>query len=254
MWGCIVSLVCYCFLMQRGFSAKGARGVSFVKMILTLIILGVLGGMCAFVYFGWQKTDLTGIDGREEIIKSKGNVRAVNVLEKLRNAYDGNYEVKLTEEELNRYIAEKLKMKQGGWMKGFATIKGVYVDLREDEIEVFIEREIAQYGEDGKPKLDIIKPFDQTVSMKLKVATLDLVDADGKKQTSIRVDFPGGSIGKAPAPGMFVKLVQDSFAQIQQHFNDELELGYERIVRIKIGDGFITLDPRKMRSTQLRTK
>ena len=226
-----------------------ARGGSFLKFILCLVIVALLGGMVAFVYFTGHSQDLSGINGREAVIKAREenrDIMSTDVLEKIGNGYDGNFEVKITEEELNRYIAKKLKMKQGGWMKGFATIKGVYVKLKKDEMEVFIEREVAQYGEDGTPNTDLFKPFDQTVSMRLNITTVDVKDGG----TSKTVEFPGGTIGQAPAPGMFVKLIKASYDQIQEHFAKEIELGYKNITRITVEDGYILLDPRKNRRTE----
>ncbi len=229
-------------------TSGNTRGGAFFKLLLGLIVVGVLGLMVVFVYFGWQPQDLTDIDGRDAVIKAreeKRDIMSTDIVKKLRNGYDGLYEVRLTEEELNRYIAHKIKMSQGGWMKEFATVKGVYVKLKKDEIEIFIEREIAQYGEDGTPNTEYIKPFDQTVSMCLKITTADI--EDGK--TEITIDFPGGTIGRSPAPGMFVKLVKGSFDQLKTYFATEVELGHTQITRIKIEDGYILLDPRKKRRT-----
>lgn len=237
--------------MQRGrtpFSNKNTiitahrRGAGKIKFLFVLLIIAILAGMGSYVYFAWQKKDLSGIDGREKIMKGKSLAGETDLLKKLQNAYDGNYVVTLTEEEINLYIAKRLRMKQDGPLKGFSTVKGVYVDLTPDHLEVFIEREIAQYGEDGVPKTEYLKPFDHTVSMKFNVYTYENTDNDG---TTNVVEFPGGSIGKSPAPGMFVKVVKPTYDALAEFFAEEIKLAHGDIVHIKIEDGKVTLDPRK---------
>lgn len=211
-----------------------------IKMLVTLLILGILAAMGGFVYFGWQGADLSEVSGREGISKGQSGIGYVDIERKVRNALNANVEVTITEAELNQYLAKNIKMKQAGWMKGFATVKGVYIDLRPDMMEIFIEREIAQYGEGGKIKTDVFKPFVHTVSMQLKIFTV----VDEKGMTTRKVEFPGGTIGKAPTPGMMVTVVKGSFDQLAEHFKAETELGYEKMTSITVGDGFIKLDPR----------
>ncbi len=240
-----MGLIRYSAPMQRGltqFKQQHGKGAGILKGILTLLILGTLVGMGAYVYFAWQKADLSVVDGREKIINGDDLNSEADVLQKLVNARNGNYVVTLTEEEVNAYLAKKLKLKQGGPMKGFASIKGIYVDFTPDLMEVFIEREIAQYGEDGKPKTEYLQPFDHTVSMKYKIYTVDNGEGKGTKNIC---EFPGATIGKSPAPGMFVKMVKQSFDKVEKHFKREIELASKGVTFIKIEEGKITFDPRK---------
>ena len=214
---------------------KKTKGFSRVKTLISLLVLGILAAIGGFVYFGWQGADLSDVSGRKGIA-----IGYVDIERKVRNALNDNAVVTLTEAELNQYIAKNLKMKQGGFMKGFAKVTGVYVDLKPDLMEIFIEREIAQYGEKGKIKTDVFKPFRHTVSMKLKIFT----EVDESGRTTRKVEFPGGTIGKAPTPGLMVTVVKDSFDQLAEHFKTETELGYEKMTSIKVEDGKIILDPR----------
>ncbi|MEZ7955600.1 MAG: hypothetical protein QMC23_03055 [Rubritalea sp.] len=214
---------------------KKSKGFGMLKTVITLLVLVILTAIGGFVYFGWQGADLSDVSGKKGIA-----IGYVDVERKVRNALNANAEVTLTEAELNQYIAKNLKMKQGGFMKGFAKVKGVYVDLKPDMMEIFIEREIAQYGEKGAVKTDVFKPFTHTVSMKLKIYTV--VDETG--MTTLKVEFPGGSIGKAPTPGLMVTVVKASFDQLAEHFKAETDLGYKKMTSITVGDGFIKLDPR----------
>lgn len=214
---------------------KKRKGFSKLKLLLSLVILVVLGGLGGFVYFGWQSADLSDVSG------SKGRaIGYVDLKQKVRNAISSNSEVKITEAELNQYLLKNLKMKQGGFMNDFASVKGVYVDLKPDIMEVFIEREIAQYGDDGEIKTDVFQPFRHTVSMKFKIYN----DKDSEGKEAIVIDVLAGSVGKAPVPGLLVMMVKPSFDQIAEHFKKEIELSYNRMQKITIGDGFVTLDPR----------
>ena len=76
--------------------------------------------------------------------------------------------------------------------------------------------------------------------MKLKIFT----EVDESGRTTRKVEFPGGTIGKAPTPGLMVTVVKDSFDQLAEHFKTETELGYEKMTSIKVEDGKIILDPR----------
>jgi hypothetical protein len=214
---------------------KKSKGFSLVKTSITLLVLGILLAIGGFIYFGWQGADLSDVSGRKGIA-----IGYVDIERKVRNALNDNAEVTLTEAEINQYISKNLKMRQGGFMKGFAKVKGVYVDLKPDVMEVFIEREIAQYGEKGTVKTDIFKPFMHTVSMKLKIIT----EVDARGSITRKVEFPGGTIGKAPTPGLMVTVVKASFDQLAEHFKTETDLGYKKMTSITVGDGFIKLDPR----------
>jgi hypothetical protein len=214
---------------------KKRKGFSKVKLLLTLVVLAVLSALGAFVYLGWQAADLEDVSGRRGIA-----IGYVDIERKIRNALDENAEVTITEAELNQYLAKNVKMKQGGFMKDFATMKGVYVDLKPDIVEIFIEREVAQYGDERVIKTDVFKPFRHTVSMKLKIFTKEGENGS----TTKNIEFPGGSIGKAPTPGLMVMAVKPSFDQLKEHFKEELSMGYDEMTTITVGDSFIKLDPR----------
>jgi len=214
------------------------KGFGAFKLISVLVVLLLLAAMGVATYGAWQSADLSGISGREGLIKGQEAIGYVDLKKKVKNALDSSSEVTITEAEINQYLAKNLELKQGGFIKGFASIKGVYVDLTDDHMEVFIEREIAQYGDDGVVNEDVLSPSNQTVSIKLKM--YNGKDKDGKP--SRIVEFPGATIGQVPAPGMLVKIVMPSFLQIKDHFEAEVGL-YDKMNKVKITDGVIRLDP-----------
>ena len=214
------------------------KGFGTIKLILVLVVLVMLVLVGGATYFAWQQADMSGISGREGLIKGQEAIGYVDIKKKIKNALNSKSEVAISEAELNQYIAKNLKMNQGGLFKGFASIQGVYIDLTDDQMEIFIEREIAQYGDEGVVKEDIFPPFNQTVSMKLKI--YNGLNENGKP--AILIEFPGATIGAVPAPGMLVKIVLSSFLQIRDHFETEIGF-YEKMNKIVITDGVITLDP-----------
>jgi len=196
-------------------------------------------GMCAFVYFAWLPRELDDIDGKsvtdDEIV--------VDLKEKLMASKNGLYEITITEEEINRYLTNKLALAQSDLVGDYVKVKGVYVNLTPDNVEVIIERELDYVQKEGGKDLGEIPflPLTNTVSMNFKVYTEDV---EGKTRRSI--EFPPGSFGLVPAPGQFVMLVKPSFDKIAELFAVEIDLGYEQMTRVEVGDGFIKLDPQVM--------
>ena len=125
------------------------KGFGILKLLLVLMVLAVLTVLGGATYFAWGKADMSGISGREGLSKGQEAIGYVDIKKKIQNALNSNLEVVITEAEINQYIAKNLKLNQGGLIKGFSSIKGVYVDLTDDHMEIFIEREIAQYGDEG---------------------------------------------------------------------------------------------------------
>jgi len=201
---------------------KQRKGFGMIKMIFTLLILGIVAGMGGFIYYGWQGADMSQISGHKGISKGQSSIGYIDIQRKVENALKANTEVTLTETELNQYLARNIKMNQGGFMKGFSSVEGVYVDLN------------------GEIKTDVFQPFTHTISMKLKIYTV----LGDEGVTTRKIEFPGGRIGKAPAPGLMVTVFKNSFDQIAEHFSNEIALGYEKMTSITVGDGVITLDPR----------
>ena len=215
------------------------KGFGTIKILALLVVLAVLVFLGGATFLGWRQADLSGISGREGIVKGQESIGYVDIKQKITNALKSNSEVTITEAEINQYIAKNLKLTQGGLLKGFTSIQGVYVDLTNDQMEVFIEREIAQYSDEGVVEDAVFPPFNQTVSMKIKAYN----GLNDDKEPSIIIEFPGATIGQVPAPGLLVKVVLPAFEQIRDHFETELGF-YEKMNKITITDGVIVLDPR----------
>ena len=213
------------------------RGFSLLKTIIAIVVLVALTSMAAHTVMSWIPRILQDVDGTGPV---EEGATVPDLAERLKEAIDKSYEIEITEEELNRYIASKLELTQSSIVDDYVKITGVYVDLKPNLIDVSIEREFNipnNQQSDGSKKLGFM-PFSQTVSMQLEIRTVD--DVDGGKMRV--VNFPGGNFGKSPAPGLLVRVVKPSFDIIAEVFEEEIKLGYEEMTSVVIGDGIITLN------------
>jgi hypothetical protein len=223
------------------------RGFSLLNTIIALVMLVALTSMATHTVMSWIPRNLQDVDGAGPLAEA---AKIPDLAERLKDAIEKSYEVTITEEELNRYVASRLVLTQSPIVDDYVKITGVYVDLKPDMIDVSVEREFDipnNQQADGSKKIGFM-PFSHTVSMQLELKTLDDQDG-GKKRT---VSFPGGHFGKAPAPGMLVRVVKSNFDVIAEVFSEEIKLAYEEMTSVIIRDGVITLDPRPVIIEQAR--
>lgn len=213
-----------------------------IKFLVVLLCMAMFGGMALHTYFSWIPRDLHGVAGRQAILEKGSPAQAPALMERVRRAVEKKEVIKITEKEINDYIAAKMKMEQRGLFTQWTKVKGVYVDLKYQVIEVIIEREIAHYDAEGKLREDSFPPYPHTVSMLMRVVTTK--KAKGVK--SRKLSFEMGRFGRSPAPGMYVKLVKGSFDKIGNFFEQELDLLWSKdsSFGIRVADGYLELDPR----------
>ncbi len=215
-----------------------------VRFVIYVIISILLILLCRHVYLSWQCRDLSHIAGRKEILETEDQVTAVrDVYEVVADAKEKQQTVRISERELNFYIAEKLRAEQRSSLGAIAKIKGVWVDLQPHSVELIIERrlDVSDLVDQVKEKAGFdfeVEPFDHTVSMRVTI-----VSEETEKGHRILTQVESGSVGKSPAPGYYVKVIQNSFNQILRVFQPELKIGYEEMVEIHVMDGVIELNP-----------
>lgn len=216
------------------------RGFSLLKTIIGIVVVIAITSMAMHTAFSWIPRNLQAVDGM-----GSEDEEVANLAERLEEAVvKKSYEVTITEAELNRYIASRLKLTQSPIVDDYVTIKAVYVDLKPDMLDISIEREFDypnNQQDDGSKKVGFL-PLAQTVSMQLEIRSEK--DPDGGMKTTI--NFPGGNFGKSPAPGLLVHVVKPSFDLIAEFFEQEISLGYRQMTSVKIEDGLIKLDPRQI--------
>ncbi|MFC7337133.1 hypothetical protein ACFQY0_08085 [Haloferula chungangensis] len=216
---------------------------SCVGKLAGLFLLLIVGGLGAALFQISQPQDLSDIAGygpRAEG-QSPRNLKGV-----LANSLKGNYELTLTEHDLNLYLRDTLKVKQGGYLASEVSLDDVVVRLENDYAEIILVRTIAGH------------PF--TLSMFLRVEQSELPNGSilkevvrnrGPYHESIPRPGVGGRFGKLPVPEGFLLLVMPAFEKLAAVYRDTSskdpvkELDYvEEMARFSIVDGKLVLDPR----------
>lgn len=210
-------------------------GGCFSKLLM-LVLLVATGGLVAAVFQAYQPQDLSDIGGYGPNAKPLPE-RDMKVV--LRNAIDRGYAVTLSEAELNQWIARTLATKQGGLLSRQVSLDRVWVRFEENQAEVIMERHFMGH------------PF--TVSMFLQVTRME-----GLKGTTTEVelhggpfhpDFPnpprGGRFGKLTIPQGFLILVMPAYKKLAEQFNEEIQMAFSEMSRIRIEKDSIVLDPRE---------
>jgi hypothetical protein len=223
--------------MAKDEEKEKPKGGCFGKL-LGLFIFLVIIGLGAALYFISLPQDLSDLGGNAPAPTSAASpprdMRAV-----LQKSIEGDYSVTLSEKELNEWLLRELKLKQGGELAPWVSLKRVWVRLRSDVAEIIIEREI--YG----------KPF--TASMFLQV---EQVETGTGISTEIHlhgggyhelVPFPprGGRFGQLTVPHGFLIMVLPDFKKIAALFETEIDLGFLQMARIRIEDKRLVLDPKQ---------
>jgi hypothetical protein len=191
-------------------------------------------GLAAALYFATQPQDLSDVKGYGGI---SGNPTR-DLSQTLHNAVERGYDLRLSEEDMNRWLAGTLAMKQDGVLGASVKLEGVAIRLEQDVAEVVMVR--SAFG----------RPF--TVSMFLRIEQTESSDGvstalhrDGGAYTD---SFPklkkGGRFGKLVVPQGMLLLVMPSFSKLKDQFTDEISNGLEKMARVRIEEGNLVLDPR----------
>ena len=123
---------------KDGGAAKKKGGC--LGKLATLVAFLGLAGLGAAIYFISQSQDLSDLDGRGPGAIGK---RSRDLLEVLTNAADRDYDVSISEEEINLFLRDTLSSKQGGILADQVKIKDVAVRLEDGRAEVIIVRDVA---------------------------------------------------------------------------------------------------------------
>lgn len=208
-----------------------------------LLVFALLVGLGAALYHVYLPQDFSDIGGVEPSLttpaSSPRDLQAV-----LKKSIEGNYSVTLSETELNQWLARELKLKQGGELAQWVSLKRVCVRLRSGVAEVIIERDVAGY------------PL--TTSMFLQVEQTESADGistqihlhGGGFHELAPIPTCGGRFGQLNVPQGFLIMVMPDFRKIADLFETEIDLGFQRMARIKIEDKRLVLDPKQPKRTE----
>ncbi len=169
-----------------------------------------------------QAYPLEHVAGRPEILAGR-SIPAPLLKERLQLAIDRNYPLTFREEEINAWLSKRLEVKQGGALAPFAKVRGVWVDFKQDEIEIIIERDIQG-----------------------RIHTASLFMQFNRSKQGFSISRHSSHIGQVRAPGGFARLIMPAFSNLAEELADELKPYYDKKIRdVRVEDGKITLDPRK---------
>ncbi|MGB1260807.1 MAG: hypothetical protein ACPG6P_12245 [Akkermansiaceae bacterium] len=213
------------------------KRLALMLLFLVIVYLGV------HIYFIWQpagKTDdfskalqsakifpaiqpysFDHIAGRTEIIDGKG-IPGPLLKERVSNAITNKFPITFREEEINAWLSKRLDVKQGGALAPFVKDAHAWVDFKQDEMEIIIERRLSS-GDT------------HVTSMFLKFE---------RSKQGFSIQPYSSHIGQVRAPGGFARLISPAFDNLATELTEELKL-YEEIYDISVKDGTITLDPRR---------
>ncbi|MFT4175234.1 MAG: hypothetical protein QM627_01145 [Luteolibacter sp.] len=211
--------------------SKGGCFSRVVALFLFLMLVG-LGTLVFFLYQPQKLDDLEGFGATPAEIAAERDVGEV-----LRLAVEREFPVTLTEGQLNRWLAQRLDARQGGFAGTAVSLKRVWVRLEEGRMEIITEREMA-----GRPL---------TFSMFLRVAEVETVQGKTKE---VRLDggpyseeMPeirkGGRFGKVVVPQGFLVLVLPEYRKLAAALVTELNFGAHEMSRIEIRKGKLVLTP-----------
>lgn len=211
--------------------------------LVGLLVLAMLLGLGAALYHVYLPQDLSDIGGIEPSLTRPASpprdMRAV-----LEKSIEGDYSVTLSETELNQWLARELKLKQGGELAQWVSLKRVCVRLRADVAEVIIERDVAGYPLTTSMFLQV----EQTETAK-GISTQIHLHGGGFHELA-PIPARGGRFGQLTIPQGFLIMVMPDFRKIADLFETEIVLGFQRMARIKIEDKRLTLDPKQPARTE----
>ena len=192
-------------------------------LLVALTIVGILADL------SFDPQDLSDVEGYESD-SSRLPVGGRDLGAVLKDAEKNKRAVRITEEELNKYLRRTLKFEQGGWFKSFITARGAWIKLEEAGIEVIIEREIASW--DRRHTVSMLLEIEQTVR-----------EDGGVDTTGLKRKW--GKWGRSKVINGFVMLTQPSFRALKEAYSEEIKRFWRMLgsFQIKISDGEIKLTP-----------
>lgn len=202
--------------------------------LLFLILLVAAGAFATAIYFVSRPQDLSDLSAAAAKPLPQREMKVV-----LKNSIDRGFALKLSEAEINQWLARTVSAKQGGLLDEKVSLDRIWVRLEEGTAEVIMARTVMG------------KPF--TISMFLQVERME--DHQGPL-TEVRPhgdpyhpDFPklmkGGRFGQLVVPQGFMILVLPAYKKLAEIFPEEIELAFREMSRIRIEEGHIVLDPRE---------
>ncbi len=203
-------------------------------LLMKLFMLIFLVGLGAAVFFIFQPQDLTDVGGYGP---AAALVQRKDIKTTLQNSLDRGFEVNLSEEDINGYLARTLAAKQNGLLGKNVTLDGAWVRLEEGRVEIILERRIF-----GHPlTISTYVQISQSVSPTGTASTEGVLHG-GPYLKDIPLNR-GGRFGQLVVPQGFLHLVLPAFAGLAEAYKPEIDLALGRMARIRIEKDKLILHP-----------
>lgn len=214
---------------------QAASGGCFSKL-LVLILLAAVAGFGAAVFFVVQPQNLTDLGGYGP---SARGIPERDLKDVLKNSIDRGYPIVLSESEINRWLAQALVMKQGGFLGDNIKLERFWVRLEDGRAELIIERSIMGH------------PFTTSMYMQIekqqgaRETITHYNPAGGSFISGYPIPQKGGRLGQLVVPQGFLYLLLPSYEKIADLFAPETELAFKKMQQVKFEKGRLVLDPRE---------
>ncbi len=214
---------------------RGFIGGCFSKLLF-LVLLGVLGGLVTAVWFAVLPQDLSDLGGHSPADKASPP-RDMTVV--LRNAIDRDYAITLSEAEINQWLASTLELRQVGVLAKNVTLDHFRVRLEDDRAELILVRTVF-----GKPfTVSMYFQVEKEQSGREIITTFN--PSGGRFLKDYEFPRKGGRLGQLVVPQGFLHLLMPSFTKIAALYQEETELAFTRMQRVRIQEDRLVLDPRE---------
>jgi hypothetical protein len=208
--------------------------------VMTLFVLGLLGGLALSFYLISQPQEMGDIDGARAA-STLAPVRDLKTV--VQNAVDRGYSVTLSEEEINGFLARTLLARQAGLLSEHVSLDGVWVRLEPGRAEIIMERRIL-----GRPfTVSSYVQIEQTEELNGRTRT-QIIPHGGPYFEGAKVNR-GGRFGRLVVPEGFLHLTKPAYKALAEVYGHETPEGWESdlqfgaMSRVRIEDGRLTLEP-----------
>ena len=212
---------------------RKSKGGCLWKLLLLVTISSAVLTTVAIIFM-LMPQDLSDIQGHRA---DGGSTKPRDLQMVLQKALDGKYQVTLTEKEINLWLADTLEVEQRGLLADYVKMGRVLVRLEDGVAEIIIERTV--FGRRATQSMYL--QFKQTKgSSGLRT---EILMHDGPYHRVIPYFRRGGHYGSLVVPQGYLYLVQPAYAELADVCKDELRLGFEEMVGIRIEEGQLILNP-----------
>ena len=194
------------------------------KLTDTLSAISVAGTK---LFPALKNYSLDQIDGREPILKGR-LTKTPQLPQRLSNSVKDNRRVIFKEDELNAWLSRRIRVKQEGLANIYIKNSHIWVNLKKDEMELVIEREMPN----ERSHLTILR---------LKFASYE---------RGYTIHPYSAHIGHVDTPGGFARLITPVYKALADELFEDLAPYHDRkIGNITVEDGRITISPRSVISS-----